>query len=668
MGFSGSSLRRLHLLLLVYICLLTGAAAVWVVRGVYDDWSRTIWMMHVDDLTDLILDGAVATAFERSLGTLALARDDASPELHERIRDYRQRSEAFHAQISSQAHALPKVWRGAGPPRGIRALQLRLDELNERYGALQDLRARFDAALQGRPDGLTSEAWFNEVTAYNDALLWVLHVASATPAWVPMPFVGSMSVKGSLFTIVEQASRERAIVAGVIAASRTLTEREREALLVHRGVLEHALGNISHTLDWLPAEPQAQARLATVREVFFERYTPYFREVMAQIERGTLAPEASFEWFREATQGIDVLHELKASMSRVIDAAVQEERHDALWRALGRGGLLVALLTVPIVTFVRVRRHVLARLERLLASADGLYRGDLDTPITVFGADEVGHLGTALEVMRRALTDEIKNLRAVRAELERKTAHLHDVNQELEQFAYVAAHDLKAPLRAINGLAHALEEELGGQMTEAGRRTAALLRQRVARMDGLINALLEYSRAGGVGAAEMVDSRLLVQEVVASLALPPGCTVAVARDLPRFVTNRLHLELVFSNLIRNAIEHHHRPGEAYIDIGATPVKGGYRFSVVDDGPGILPEYQPQIFELFRRLHVDGTGTGMGLALVKKIVERVNGRIEVESDGRAGAAFHFTWPAGEVQDKNAENGTEELSGQLFRTQR
>jgi signal transduction histidine kinase len=173
-----------------------------------------------------------------------------------------------------------------------------------------------------------------------------------------------------------------------------------------------------------------------------------------------------------------------------------------------------------------------------------------------------------------------------------------------------------------------------------------LLRARVQRMDEFIEALLAYSRAGrSTREPEPVDSGALVDEIVTMLALPEGFTVEVAADMPRLVTDRLHLGQVFSNLIANAVKHHDR-ADGHVRIGCSAVPGRrFEFYVADDGPGIPREYQANIFQVFQTLKArdDGGSTGIGLSIVKKVVETYHGRVWVESEPGQGATFRFTWP-------------------------
>lgn len=231
------------------------------------------------------------------------------------------------------------------------------------------------------------------------------------------------------------------------------------------------------------------------------------------------------------------------------------------------------------------------------------------------------------------------------SESERQLAALERANAELSQFAYIVSHDLKAPLRAISNLSQWIEEDLAEVMSGETRNHMALLRGRVRRMEEMISGILEYSRIGRVQAAMVtVDVAALITEIGDMLGLPAGFRIEIEDDLPILRTPRLRLNQVLTNLIGNAVKHHHRD-HGLIRIGCKDLGERYEFSVSDDGPGIAPEFHDKIFMIFQTLQPRDKldSTGIGLTLVKKIVEELGGRIEVESQPGAGTTFRFTWP-------------------------
>ncbi|MBD0309217.1 MAG: PAS domain S-box protein, partial [Microcoleus sp. T1-bin1] len=254
------------------------------------------------------------------------------------------------------------------------------------------------------------------------------------------------------------------------------------------------------------------------------------------------------------------------------------------------------------------------------------------------------------DIRERKQAEESLRLRAEElswtAQMLAKTTNvLRKRNQELDQFAYVVSHDLKAPLRAIANLSSWIEEDLSDSMTEDTLHQMNLLRGRVHRMEGLIEGLLQYSRVGRIEVpSEMVKVEKLLAEIIDSLAPPSGFEVKVEPGMPTLVTEKLSLQQVFSNLISNAIKHN-RAKSGHVKISVKDLDDFYEFSVADDGPGIAPQYHDKVFVIFQTLEARDKveNTGIGLSLVKKIVEGQGGTISLESAEGEGATFRFTWP-------------------------
>lgn len=242
----------------------------------------------------------------------------------------------------------------------------------------------------------------------------------------------------------------------------------------------------------------------------------------------------------------------------------------------------------------------------------------------------------------RTRADELARLTNV---LTQTTANLEKRNTELDQFAYIVSHDLKAPLRAINNLAQWLAEDLEEHLTEDTRHQMDLLRSRVHRMEALINGLLQYSRVGRLRTElQLVDVDTLLAEVIDSLGPPPEFTITIMPEMPTLWTERLPLEQVFANLISNGIKHNPRP-DGQIVISVQEYGNCYEFAVTDNGLGIAPEFHDKVFVMFQTLEPRDKveNTGVGLAIVKKIIEDKGGIITVESAQNQGATFRFTWP-------------------------
>lgn len=257
-----------------------------------------------------------------------------------------------------------------------------------------------------------------------------------------------------------------------------------------------------------------------------------------------------------------------------------------------------------------------------------------------FGAD-------ILTTLRSIASSCAVGVQRKRAEAERETliGQLARSNAELDQFAYVASHDLKAPLRGIANLSQWIEEDLGEDMSEESREQMRLLRGRVHRLEGLIEGILSYSRAGRVrGQQERVDTGALVDEVLELLAPPEHVKIEMERPLPQVSAERVPLQQVFMNLIGNALKYA-KGKHTRVRVAAEDLGHAHRFLVTDNGPGIAPEFHARIWGLFQTLEARDKveGSGVGLSVVKKIVETRGGQVSVESSEGAGATFAFTWP-------------------------
>jgi signal transduction histidine kinase len=250
-------------------------------------------------------------------------------------------------------------------------------------------------------------------------------------------------------------------------------------------------------------------------------------------------------------------------------------------------------------------------------------------------------LVTGLASLTATATDSARLFREARELI----AALAKSNRDLDQFAYVTSHDLRAPLRGIANLASWIDEDLGERLSEGGREHMRLLRNRVQRLEDIIQGVLAYSRAGRSDEEPTeIELGALVREVVELLAPPARAEILISKNLPTLHAPRVPLQQVLLNLVGNALKYNHGDHPT-IEIGAEPCADGWEIYVRDNGPGIEPRYHAQIWGLFQTLvsRDKHESSGIGLAIVRKIVEAHGGRAWVESDEGKGATFRFTWP-------------------------
>jgi PAS domain S-box-containing protein len=293
-----------------------------------------------------------------------------------------------------------------------------------------------------------------------------------------------------------------------------------------------------------------------------------------------------------------------------------------------------------------VGNELLARFDR---NGDGViedgYFNFVYHPLRDADGQVRGIMIHAVEVTEQVVAR--KEVEGKAEELLRLTHALEQSNRDLDQFAYVASHDLKAPLRGIANLTEWIQEDLGERITGESAEHMRLLQGRVHRMEALIDGILDYSRAGRARTVpEIVDVGALVREVVELLAPGPGIEVEVEPEMPTLETERVQLQQVFMNLIGNAIKYTraHRE-DVRVRVGWRAARDGCEFTVSDNGPGIDPAYHDRIWGIFQTLQARDKveGTGIGLSVVKKIVESRGGDAWLESAAGSGATFHFTWP-------------------------
>ena len=256
--------------------------------------------------------------------------------------------------------------------------------------------------------------------------------------------------------------------------------------------------------------------------------------------------------------------------------------------------------------------------------------------------------------MRRRPTREgAAGGRAPPGELEKRNEELHQSNKELDDFAYIASHDLKEPLRGIHNFSNFLIEDYSDKLDDEGRSKLETLMRLTRRMETLIDSLLHFSRLGRVDLAiDQVNLNEIVAEVADSLAITlkeTGVELRVPEPLPTVLCDRARVGEIFYNLVVNSIRYNDKP-ERWVEIGLTGRDWTPVFYVRDNGIGIPEKHHDAVFRIFKRLHGRdkfGGGTGAGLTIVKKIVERHHGKIWLESSPGEGTTFYFTLQEGEV---------------------
>ena len=332
--------------------------------------------------------------------------------------------------------------------------------------------------------------------------------------------------------------------------------------------------------------------------------------------------------------------------------------------ALGEGsrwleGVILRLLFIVAFTVectglilaITVSRGIQKGLREILLSAQAVGSGDFSRKARAYSADEIGILAKNFNSMAAKLEALEKENREVNNSLEKKvrlrTGEMESKNKELEQFAYVASHDLQEPLRMVASYLQLLQQRYGGKLDADAHEFIGFAIDGAKRMQALIDDLLTYSRVGSrAKPLEPTNCMAVMDSVLHSLrmAITESGTQIQCEALPVVMGDAGQLMQLFQNLIGNALKFRGNQTPC-IQVRAEREDGFWRFEVQDNGIGIAPEYFDRIFVMFQRLHSrsKNPGTGIGLAICKKIVERHGGRIWVESEPGKGTIFKFTLP-------------------------
>ncbi len=240
---------------------------------------------------------------------------------------------------------------------------------------------------------------------------------------------------------------------------------------------------------------------------------------------------------------------------------------------------------------------------------------------------------------------DISERKALEQERRRASQELERINEDLENFVFVASHDLRSPLRAIDNLTEWVLEDAGASLDGESKERLESIRHRIERMNSLLDGLLLFSRAGlQRGQTTRVDVGGLVRRAVEMLDVPPGFVIEIEGEFPEIETLESPLECCFRNLVMNAIQHHDRD-EGRVSLRCEDRGERFLFTVEDDGPGIDPEFAERIFKALQTVgpRSNSETGGMGLAIIRRIVNTYGGSVRVAQESGRGARFLLEWP-------------------------
>ena len=432
---------------------------------------------------------------------------------------------------------------------------------------------------------------------------------------------------------------------------------------------QNAIKALRADINQLP--PGAAADLASVTTQAHYWRTHYAQPTIAQVSRsgkpvvspGILAGKADFDALRAK---VAVLQDDISGARTQAVAALDDSSTvlDAVFIAVAAG-----LAAVVVLLAVGLRATTIKPLHRLAAEARRVAEGDFGHEVVVSGSREVTDLAADVNTMRERILQELAASQKANTILQEHTAELERSNAELEQFAYVASHDLQEPLRKVASFTQLLQRRYAGQLDARADQYIEFAVDGAKRMQALINDLLQYSRVGrSAREPALVSSDAALAQARNNLAAAmeeTGATIE-AGHLPLVLAELTLLTAVFQNLLSNALKF--SGGKPPRVVISTRRDGPFwLFSFADNGIGIEPEYAERIFVIFQRLHERTAypGTGIGLAMTRKIVEYFGGRIWLDTTCTEGSRFLFTLPVpDETLNPPPEDGAADPSGTLL----
>ncbi len=384
--------------------------------------------------------------------------------------------------------------------------------------------------------------------------------------------------------------------------------------------------------------------------------------VIAQVEAGDPgAAEAASS--AEARASFDRIRSTSRQLTSHIErvrSQVADERERAftyVWLVVAVG--TVVLLATGAVLARGLRRQVLRPMSGLVEQARRVAAGNLDLEIEQDGPLEIKDLAADVELMREALASQIARLDRARTRIQQRSAELARSNADLEQFAYVASHDLSEPLRKVTNFCQLLERQYADQLDDRARQYMAFMVDGARRMQALINDLLDFSRVGRSAESFVpVDLNLSLARALTNLDQPIAESGAQVQhgDLPTVPGDPTLLTALLQNLVANSVKYRSPDRPPQIRVSAEQQGDLWTLAVDDNGIGIDPQYADRIFTIFQRLHLRAEygGTGIGLALCRKIVEFHKGRIWLAEKAEPGARFQFTLPTTQAPLETADD--------------
>ena len=510
-----------------------------------------------------------------------------------------------------------------------------LDQLKHKYTILLKRRVQIDAELNLPVDERKPEitnSFFEENTALIAEIQDFILIYSRSFQGIDSTISQHMVFEYFVWDLAEYSGEEYAIIGQMLAENKYPTLRQRELLSFLRARIEYGWT----ILRKFALNEELAEQLFPLMEEASTQYFFTFDQVSElfhannSVEEKASYPITSTLWLGMSAQAVDSLLMLQNEILSEIQHRADRIEMDAKREIFLSGLIFLCALGISayswFVIAYRVARPVNAMVNALYKAT---HENIFEIPKIRYQHEEIGKLLHVLQVFQH------------------NAQKMKESNEELERFAFLAAHDLKSPLRAVDNISQWLEEDLEDVLPAASRIHLEEMRKRIRLMDKMLDDTLEYARVDAKidsHANETVNGKTLIAEIVGLIDLPPGFTIITGEALAKMSVQKLPLQQVLFNLINNAVKHHDKK-QGVIQVDAVENSSEFIFSVRDDGPGIDPQFHQKIFEMFQTLQPreKSKGRGMGLAMVRKIIIANGGIISLESAVGQGALFRFIWP-------------------------
>jgi len=489
-------------------------------------YKRAAWIDGANDLADTILKASVYYANERGF-TLILLRQPStvSAETLNIIHELRTDGDNEYMRVLTRVNEL--LTHENHP------LHNSLDHLQAKRTLFEEARGFADSYLNGLETTEVKEPWIQTINNFIDALALVRYDAFVLSDDLDYAYRGNIQIKEVVYLVSKLASRERDVIGEVLAKNVPFKLNEVEAINQYRFRVTESITKLMSLVAREDPSYISKEVVEHFNKEFLGSYTLLKEQILLASQYSLPYPINANDWFEESSLAIDSIlsfaDEISIHTKNSIDR-VQDKLFQKLILLLLS---VVVILAIILFIFLLTHKRIMVPLKILTKETDRIAGGDLQCTIVLESNDEFGELATSFEFMRASLLIDISKRNEVEKALGKSVTKLEEyanelevANRELDQFAYVTSHDLKAPLRAIANLSKWIEEDLGEHMQGDIAQQMILLRGRVHRMEGLIDGILEYSRIGRVSVKLVsVDVNSLVQEIIENLSPPEAFVI-----------------------------------------------------------------------------------------------------------------------------------------------